>query len=66
MRNRILTRIGQVTVALIVLGAIIGGLLGTGLAGLLGVRVREAELEYLFASPLAQRVLAENYVGLPL
>jgi len=28
--------------------------------------VREAELEYLFASPLAQRVLAENYVGLPL
>jgi hypothetical protein len=27
-------------------------------------RVREAELEYLFASPLAQRVLAENYVGL--
>jgi len=29
-------------------------------------RVREAELEYLFASPLAQRVLAENYVGLPL
>ena len=31
-----------------------------------GARVREAELEYLFASPLAQRVLAENYVGLPL
>lgn len=30
------------------------------------VRVREAELDYLFASPLAQRVLAENYVGLPL
>ena len=29
-------------------------------------RVREAELEYLIASPLAQRVLAENYVGLPL
>jgi p-hydroxybenzoate 3-monooxygenase len=29
-------------------------------------RVREAELEYLFASPLAQRVFAENYVGLPL
>jgi p-hydroxybenzoate 3-monooxygenase len=29
-------------------------------------RVREAELEYLFSSPLAQRVLAENYVGLPL
>jgi len=31
-----------------------------------GARVREAELEYLFASALAQRVLAENYVGLPL
>jgi p-hydroxybenzoate 3-monooxygenase len=31
-----------------------------------GARVREAELDYLFASPLAQRVLAENYVGLPL
>jgi p-hydroxybenzoate 3-monooxygenase len=31
-----------------------------------GARVREAELEYLFASPLAQRVFAENYVGLPL
>jgi p-hydroxybenzoate 3-monooxygenase len=31
-----------------------------------GARLREAELEYLFASPLAQRVLAENYVGLPL
>lgn len=31
-----------------------------------GARVRAAELEYLFASPLAQRVLAENYVGLPL
>ncbi len=29
-------------------------------------RVREAEIDYLFASPLAQRVLAENYVGLPL
>src|SRR5688572_20913230 len=29
-------------------------------------RVREAELDYLFASPLAQRMLAENYVGLPL
>jgi p-hydroxybenzoate 3-monooxygenase len=29
-------------------------------------RVREAEIEYVFASPLAQRVLAENYVGLPL
>ena len=31
-----------------------------------GARVRAAELEYLFASPAAQRVLAENYVGLPL
>jgi p-hydroxybenzoate 3-monooxygenase len=31
-----------------------------------GARVRAAELEYLFTSPLAQRVLAENYVGLPL
>jgi p-hydroxybenzoate 3-monooxygenase len=30
------------------------------------VRVREAELEYLFDSPLAQRVFAENYVGLPI
>jgi p-hydroxybenzoate 3-monooxygenase len=31
-----------------------------------GSRVRTAELEYLFDSPAAQRVLAENYVGLPL
>jgi p-hydroxybenzoate 3-monooxygenase len=31
-----------------------------------GARVRAAELEYLFASAAAQRVLAENYVGLPL
>jgi p-hydroxybenzoate 3-monooxygenase len=30
------------------------------------VRVRAAELDYLFASAAAQRVLAENYVGLPL
>lgn len=29
-------------------------------------RVRAAELDYLFASAAAQRVLAENYVGLPL
>jgi p-hydroxybenzoate 3-monooxygenase len=29
-------------------------------------RVRAAELDYLFASSAAQRVLAENYVGLPL
>jgi p-hydroxybenzoate 3-monooxygenase len=31
-----------------------------------GARVRAAELEYLFASSAAQRVFAENYVGLPL
>jgi p-hydroxybenzoate 3-monooxygenase len=31
-----------------------------------GERVRAAELDYLFASSAAQRVLAENYVGLPL
>ncbi|MGH8186248.1 MAG: 4-hydroxybenzoate 3-monooxygenase, partial [Steroidobacteraceae bacterium] len=31
-----------------------------------GSRVRAAELEYLFDSPDAQRVFAENYVGLPL
>jgi p-hydroxybenzoate 3-monooxygenase len=29
-------------------------------------RIRRTELEYLFASPAAQAVLAENYVGLPL
>jgi len=29
-------------------------------------RVNRSELEYLFASPKAQAVLAENYVGLPL
>lgn len=29
-------------------------------------RVRAAEIDYLFASAPAQRVLAENYVGLPL
>ncbi|HEV8330942.1 MAG TPA: 4-hydroxybenzoate 3-monooxygenase [Steroidobacteraceae bacterium] len=29
-------------------------------------RIRAAELDYLFASSAAQRVLAENYVGLPL
>ena len=29
-------------------------------------RIRATELEYLFESPAAQRVLAENYVGLPL
>jgi p-hydroxybenzoate 3-monooxygenase len=29
-------------------------------------RIRQRELEYVFASPAAQRVLAENYVGLPL
>ena len=34
--------------------------------GSIAARVRAAELDYLFASPAAQRVLAENYVGLPL
>jgi hypothetical protein len=29
------------------------------------VRVRDAELEYLFSSDTAQRLLAENHVGLP-
>ena len=29
-------------------------------------RIQRAELDYLFRSPHAQRVLAENYVGLPL
>lgn len=29
-------------------------------------RIRASELQYLFESPAAQRVLAENYVGLPL
>jgi p-hydroxybenzoate 3-monooxygenase len=29
-------------------------------------RIRRSELEYLFGSPAAQAVLAENYVGLPL
>lgn len=29
-------------------------------------RIRRSELEYVFASPAAQTVLAENYVGLPL
>jgi p-hydroxybenzoate 3-monooxygenase len=29
-------------------------------------RIQATELEYLFSSPAAQRVLAENYVGLPL
>jgi p-hydroxybenzoate 3-monooxygenase len=29
-------------------------------------RVRAAEIDYLFASPPAQRVMSENYVGLPL
>ena len=28
-------------------------------------RIRRSELEYLFSSPAAQAVLAENYVGLP-
>jgi len=30
-----------------------------------GSRLQEAELELLFRSEAAQRVLAENYVGLP-
>jgi p-hydroxybenzoate 3-monooxygenase len=29
-------------------------------------RIQATELEYLFSSPAAQKVLAENYVGLPL
>jgi p-hydroxybenzoate 3-monooxygenase len=29
-------------------------------------RIRDTELQYLFESPAAQRVLAQNYVGLPL
>jgi p-hydroxybenzoate 3-monooxygenase len=29
-------------------------------------RIRQRELEYVMASPAAQAVLAENYVGLPL
>jgi p-hydroxybenzoate 3-monooxygenase len=28
--------------------------------------IRASELDYLFASPAAQTVMAENYVGLPL
>jgi p-hydroxybenzoate 3-monooxygenase len=30
------------------------------------VQIRASELDYLFASPAAQTVMAENYVGLPL
>ena len=29
-------------------------------------RLRQGELEYVFASETAQKMLAENYVGLPL
>ena len=29
------------------------------------LRLQHAELEYLFSSETAQRLLAENYVGLP-
>jgi p-hydroxybenzoate 3-monooxygenase len=29
-------------------------------------RIRRSELEYLFASPKTQAILAENYSGLPL
>jgi hypothetical protein len=28
--------------------------------------MQRAELDYLFSSPAAQKVVAENYVGLPL
>ena len=31
-----------------------------------GSRIQSTELDYLFDSPAAQTVLAENYVGLPL
>jgi p-hydroxybenzoate 3-monooxygenase len=34
--------------------------------GAFGARMQLAELEYLFTSDAAQRVVAENYVGLPL
>ncbi|RPI25828.1 MAG: 4-hydroxybenzoate 3-monooxygenase [Actinobacteria bacterium] len=34
--------------------------------GAFGLKVQEAELEYLSTSPAAQTALAENYVGLPL
>jgi p-hydroxybenzoate 3-monooxygenase len=31
-----------------------------------GQRIQESELSYLFGSPAAQRVIAEQYVGPPL
>ena len=34
--------------------------------GAFGARMQRAELDYLFSSPAAQKVVAENYVGLPL
>ncbi|MFT3818224.1 MAG: 4-hydroxybenzoate 3-monooxygenase [Rubrivivax sp.] len=34
--------------------------------GAFGEKMQRAELEYLFSSPAAQKVVAENYVGLPL
>ena len=34
--------------------------------GPFGERMQRAELDYLFSSPAAQKVVAENYVGLPL
>ncbi len=34
--------------------------------GEFGIRIQEAELDYLASSEVAQRSLAENYVGLPL
>jgi p-hydroxybenzoate 3-monooxygenase len=34
--------------------------------GSFGLKMQMAELEYLFSSESAQRVVAENYVGLPI
>ena len=34
--------------------------------GAFGARMQRAELDYLFSSAAAQKVVAENYVGLPL
>jgi len=34
--------------------------------GSFGARMQQAELDYLFSSPAAMTVLAENYVGLPM
>ena len=35
-------------------------------AGEIGVRLQEAELDYLMHSEAGAKTLAENYVGLPL